>query len=989
MKYTQLDFEQICSPISTDLKVDLNIGPGDAYDLRSLSRLCANRITIHQDWGILGGRLLLKIIRSTAGKTFSESTKFLKIYLNREYYNFVMENAKKLDEIVDESKSNNKQSISIGVLEKTYLLKYNKCGNCKKDCPDCEKFYVGETPDQMYMRIATFTCMPDFDMIRQAYEYMSDQKYSHATPTMYNAGCERHQMASCFVLSIQDSLWSIEDHWTYIGEISRNSGGIGLDVSNIRHSYIGNSGKSDGVPALLKPIEKILDYVDQSKKRKGSAAIFLSIWHIDIEDFINLKVPVGQNGNDANKCLDLFYSVWCHDLFMQRCEEDANWTLFCPKRSPGLTEVWGDKFVELYTQYEKEGRGLKIVKARKLLKMIFDAQTKVGVPYICMVDRFNESNMQENIGIVRSSNLCVSGDTRILTHLGYQRIDELEGNNVYVWNGQQFSQTTVFKTGENQKMLKIKFSNGQDLTCTYYHKFYLNGKAEPIEAKDLVKGMQLISSDYPLILKGASQWHGQVPYDCDWSVKEKWIHGLIKSHGKISRRGFLHVTSGCEEFIKDCQLLFHTMSCNPVIVKNRKSNSWRMIVNPFDLFVIGVLKNSKNLTLTSDTRVFVTDIQVVQELHDTYCFKEERRGMGVFNGILTGQCSEIGLHTSDKEIASCNLASLCLSNFVRDGQFDFTEFSNVVRFVVRIMNNIIDRNFYLDRVPQIKYANLKNRPLGIGIQGLASTYALLEMIFDSEEAKELNNRIIQTMYYTAVDESANLARIDGAYPAFPGSPYSRGKLHPDLWKAPNGDTAKFLPEFDWAGLREKVKGGVRNSTLLALMPTASSSIIAEQTPCFEPINFIVGSKTLISGQYTFVCPEFAQDMEKLGVWSPELCEQIWADEGNVLGGIAHLKMPASLEGHPLKIARWRFLMDKYRTAHEIGPQESILQAIDRTPFVCQSQSINWFVSDPTWKHFYKNVIQSWRRGAKTVIYYARGKAGAKARAVAQCTSCTV
>lgn len=403
MKYTQEEFENICQPISTDLNVDLTLGPGDSYDLRSLSRLCANRITYTLDWGVLGARLALKIIRSTTGKTFSESTQLLSIYLHKPYYNFVMENADILDTIPHESHSDNKQAISIGVLEKTYLLKYNKCKNCKKDCPECEKFHVGETPEQMYMRIATFICMPNIDMIKTAYDYLSSQKYSHATPTMFNAGTERHQMASCFVLSVQDSLWSIEDHWTYVGEISRNSGGIGLDVSNIRHSHIANAGKSDGVPALLKPFESILDYVDQSKKRKGSAAIFLSIWHIDIEEFIGLKVPVGTNSigtnsvgtNSDDPTPNLFYSVWIQDLFFKRCKEDKDWTLFCPKRCPGLTEVWGPEFEKLYIEYENQGRGLKKVSARHILQQIYIAQTKTGIPYICVGDRFNESNMQK------------------------------------------------------------------------------------------------------------------------------------------------------------------------------------------------------------------------------------------------------------------------------------------------------------------------------------------------------------------------------------------------------------------------------------------------------------------------------------------------------------------------------------------------------------------------------------------------------------------
>jgi ribonucleotide reductase alpha subunit len=331
-----------------------------------------------------------------------------------------------------------------------------------------------------------------------------------------------------------------------------------------------------------------------------------------------------------------------------------------------------------------------------------------------------------------------------------------------------------------------------------------------------------------------------------------------------------------------------------------------------------------------------------------------------------------------------------LSKFVDDKtrEFNYSYLGEVTRFVIRFMNNIIDRNYYPERIPQIKYANLKNRPLGIGIQGLANTFAKMELLFDSEEAREVNDKIIQTIYYYAVDESANLAQQFGSYPAFEGSPYSKGLLHPDIWRAPNGDRSEFLDCYDWSSLRIKASKGMRNSTLLALMPTATSSIIAEQSPCFEPFNFIVGSKSLISGQYTVVCKEFVEDMQKLGVWNDDFAKQIYFDPDNNIGSIQNIKIPDSIKDSPLKVARWNFLMDKYRTAYEIGARESIKQALQRTPFVCQSQSTNWFVGKPSFNKWFKNVIGSWERGAKTCMYYMRGNSSMKARAAMACEGCT-
>lgn len=1145
MKYTQEQFEEICAPLSTDLSVDLSLGPADSYDLQSLSRLCANRITTHLDWSVLGARLHLQLIRKTAGKTFSESTNKLGIYLDQDYLNYIIEHKDELNKIPKEENSENRHAIAVGVVDKSYLLKYNKCNNCKQDCPECETFYVGETFEQMYMRIATFVCRPlndtdktgSIEMIKHAYKYLSDNVFSCATPTMYNAGTSRPQCASCFVKTIEDSLHSIEDNWMYTGEISRNSGGIGTDVSKIRHSQIGNAGKSDGVPALLKPYESILVYVDQSKKRKGSAAFYLATWHVDIEEFIMMKVPVGnqKGGHARNKCEDLFYSAWIPDIFMERARDDGDWTLFCPKRCPGLTEVWGKELDDLYLRYEREGKGVKTVKARSILHLLFEAQCKKGVPYMCFSDRFNECNMQKNIGVIRSSNLCVDGNTYILTEKGQKKIKNLKDQTIDVWNGQNFTTTTIQQTGENQDMMEIIFSNGSSLKCTPYHKFYIQKNVsrhtpknmytnpkwvEVVEAKDLTVGMKLIKTEFPIVetdkqfpyaythgaFCGDGTYEGKrndgklcgkktrdglsycgrhleyeqliptnknnisdtciaqlgniprltlyddkkklvvhldirmtnldqsgrlncklpldlpqkfkVPLNCCIQDKLEWFAGYCDMDGTISRNGTnesLQVGSIHKEFLVKIMLMLQTLGCDPKVTQNKEGgkklmpnhkggyqlyeckNMYRLLVNSNDLQTLVELGFSpKRLQITTRQPqrnakrfITVTSTKHLSKKANTYCFKEEERGMGIFNGVITGQCSEISLHTSDREIASCNLASLCLSKFINDKkEFDYNYLGEVTRFVVRFMNNIIDRNYYPDRIPQIKYANLKNRPLGIGIQGLANVFAKMELLFDSEEARQINDKIMQTIYYYAVDESANLAQEHGSYPAFEGSPYSKGLLHPDIWRAPNGERAQLVDCYNWATLRIKASKGMRNSTLIALMPTATSSIIAEQSPCFEPFNFIIGSKSLISGQYTVVCKEFVEDMQKLGVWNDEFSKQIFYDPDNNIGSVQNLKMPESIKGNKLKEARWTFLLNKYRTAYEIGARESIKQGLQRTPFVCQSQSINWFVGQPNFKKWYKNVLGSWERGAKTCMYYMRGNSSMKARAAMACEGCT-
>lgn len=774
---------------------DLDIEPYNlpgVYNIYDLIKTCSSKTCYDPQWGILAGRMLNNEINRTCGKTFSESTRLLKSQLNKEYYDFVQANAHLLDPIENPQNSRNRQSIAVFTCLKSYLRRYSKCGGCKQ-CNDCEILWVGENIEQMYLRVATFLAMPDIDRIYNIYNSLSLGYHSCATPTLYNAGAIRHQMASCFVGTVADNLHTIEDYWVAFGEISRNAGGIGCDFSRIRHSLIGNVGKSDGVAALLPTYQSILRYVDQSKKRKGSAAVFLAIWHIDIESIIKMKDPKGADSNNI-KCLDLNYCVWANDVFFKRVQDNAKWSLFCPAQCPGLSETYGDEFAQLYCKYESEGKYIKQVDARHLLFEIINVQIATGEPYLSNADTINRCNMQSNIGLIRSSNLC----------------------------------------------------------------------------------------------------------------------------------------------------------------------------------------------------------------------------------------QEVLLHTSDTEIASCNLASLCLPKFVHNREFDYTKFVSTIRLVVRMLDNVVSRNYYPDReleirqrnreriyaildnycgpvddkivdeivekmeskeiLQNIKNANLRNRPLGIGVQGLGDAIAKMDLCFDSPEAMELNNKISQYLYYYAVDESANIARELGNYPRFAGSPYESGILHPDKWVSPSGKSAVFLEELDWDALREKVKGGMRNSTLIAYMPTASTSIIAGNSPAAEPINCIIGTKTILSGQHVVLSNETYNDFKKLGVWTPRLVKEIMdehaekEEDGVVgVGGIQHLSMPPEIADNPLKRARFNYLLQKYRTAYELSTKCILNQAIARTPFTCQSQSMNLFINNPSIKQLMQIYNYGWQEGLKTLVYYLRGTAGTKAR----------
>merc|ERR1712166_1669813 len=271
-------------------------------------------------------------------------------------------------------------------------------------------------------------------------------------------------------------------------------------------------------------------------KRKGSFAIYLEPWHADIESFLDMKK---NHGDEEQRARDLFYALWIPDLFMKRVKEDSTWTLMCPDKCPGLSDVYGDEFGTLYEKYEKEGKGNKTVKARDIWLKVLDSQIETGTPYILYKDACNKKSNQQNLGTIKSSNLCcVKGDTLLLTNKGHQTIESLKDKKVNVWNGKEFSEVIVEQTNDSAELLTIEFSDGSELTCTKYHKFYIQTKyptskmkqdiiksksVKLIEAKDLKPNMKLIKCEYPII-------------DNKKGLKSAYTNGFFSGDGTYSNR---------------------------------------------------------------------------------------------------------------------------------------------------------------------------------------------------------------------------------------------------------------------------------------------------------------------------------------------------------------------------------------------------------------------------------------------------------------------
>lgn len=365
---------------------------------------CASLASTHPDYNILAGRIVVSNHQKNTSSSFQEVMSQLYNFRDKhgkqsslisdELYSISVEHGASLDALCDYSRDYLIDYFGFKTLERAYLMKIEK--------------QIVERPQHMWLRVAIGIHGNDFDRVKQTYEYMSQKYFTHATPTLFNAGTKRPQLSSCFLIAMeQDSISGIYSTLSDCANISKWAGGIGMHIHNIRAtgSHIrGTNGTSNGIVPMLRVFNNTAKYVDQGGgKRNGSFAIYLEPWHADIEIFLQMRK---NHGDEELKARDLFYGLWIPDLFMERVKTDGTWTLMCPDECPGLSDVYGDEFKTLYEKYEDSGRGRVTVSARKLWFQIMDAQMETGTPYLCYKDAANRKSNQKNVGIIKSSNLC-------------------------------------------------------------------------------------------------------------------------------------------------------------------------------------------------------------------------------------------------------------------------------------------------------------------------------------------------------------------------------------------------------------------------------------------------------------------------------------------------------------------------------------------------------------------------------------------------------
>ena len=818
------------------------------HEIDTLSaEICVGMITSDPDYEILATRIVASNLQKTAPPRFSEAMRILY------EAGIVTEEIKRLaptvDDIIDPERDFMFGYFGIKTLERGYLQKV--------------KNVVLETPQYMYMRVSLGIHGEDVQAACETYHAMSNGACIHATPTLFNAGTHRPQMSSCFLASNKfDSIDGIYDTLKECAQISKWAGGIGLHIHDVRANKSpikGTNGHSDGIIPMMRVYNATARYVNQAGRRKGSIAMYIEPWHADILDFLDIRL---NQGDEEARCRDLFSALWIPDLFMKRVEEGGTWSLFCPNKAKGLSDVYGDEFEALYEKYEREGLADATVPAVDIWKAIIKSQSETGTPYMLYKDACNKKSNQKNLGTIKSSNLCVAPETKILTREGQQTISELKDKDVEVWNGDEFSRVTVKQTGENQKLLTVRTSKGLSLRCTPYHKFWIVGHKEPVEAKDLRVDMEIIKQ--------------------------------------------------------------------------------------------------------TD---FISSVEDLGETADTYCFNEPLRHRGIFNGILTGNCSEIVEYSDPEETAVCNLSSIALPSFVENGVFNHKKLHEVTKMITRNLNKVIDRNFY--PTESARRSNMRHRPIGIGVQGLADVFIMCGLTFGCEKSRDLNAHIFETMYHAALEASCELAEVHGAYETFEGSPASQGILQFDMWER----KPRFSGLYDWEAMRARVKKGIRNSLLLAPMPTASTSQILGNNECFEPYTTNIYLRRTLAGEFVVVNKHLVKDLQALGLWSKEM-KDLMIKAGGSVQNITDI--PDDIK-------------EIYKTVWEISQKVIIDMAADRGVFVDQSQSMNLFVESPTLSKLSSMHMYAWKSGLKTGMYYLRSKA--KARPIqfsleAECTACS-
>lgn len=747
-----------------------------------------------------------------------------------------------------------------------------------------------ETPQFCFMLIpmTLFAEYPEPErttLIKETYKALTDKKISLPTPIMGGVRTPTRQFSSCVLIESDDSLDSINAAAAAIVKYVSQRAGIGINAGRIRaqgSEIRGGEAYHTGCIPFYKHFQTAVKSCSQGGLRGGAATLFYPMWHLEVESLLVLK---NNRGVEENRVRHMDYGVQINGLLYKRLLGGGKITLFSPSDVPGLYDAFFEdqkEFERLYTKYEVDDSiRKKHIPAVELFSTLLQERASTGRIYIHNVDHTNtHSPFDPSIAPVRQSNLCVVGETLILTDQGHKRIDTLVGQSVHVWNGHEFSEVTVQKTGENQKIVRVVTDSGQDLECTEYHKFYVKNdyhkEAVEVRAHELKEGDKLIDADIPVIEGGDKVLEDayRLGYDAHVTIvpstehtidtRVRWLAGAIDANKMYNGVGQVHGFSPIPTQLKNIQYLLQTVGVQSKIKQTELGDEFYLSLSSNNIKKLESLKLGDYLQKTqlsdlhvddNDTQVKIIGVKDEGRIADTYCFNEPLRHMGVFNGLLTGQCLEIALPTKplnnvddpDGEVALCTLAAFNL------GEIEYDEIPHLANLLVRLLDALLDYQNY--PLPAAQRSTMYRRTLGVGVINYAYWLAKNGKRYSDGSANNLTHKWFEKIQYSLMDTSVELAKEKGACEGFKETRMAQGILPIDTHKA-EVDTLHTEPyHCDWDGLRERIlKYGMRNSTLSALMPSETSSQVSNATNGIEPPRGLVSVKSSKDGILKQVVP---------------------------------------------------------------------------------------------------------------------------------------
>lgn len=983
---------------------------------------CASMTSIHSDYNVLAGRIIISNHQKNTNSSFVETMTMLYNFKNKknqhspliskELYDIVQSNPSMYDEICDYNRDYLIDYFGFKTLDRSYLIKINK--------------KTIERPQHMWLRVSIGIHGNDIEKVKETYYYMSNKYFTHATPTLFNAGTNTPQLSSCYLIAMEnDSIDGIYNTLKDCALISKMAGGIGLHIHNVRASgshIRGTNGTSNGIVPMLRVFNNTAKYVDQCVHpdtilytKNGPIAISQSIsgfteviGKTGIFEVVQKVLEHSYNGEMykvglATHLLPSLMITPEHPIYCLVNKRDKKDDEFQEMRNANKLEFdWveaKDLDVNDYIVYSVPSYIRDVPELTERLCYIYGL-ILVSIPRTTI-------NINDNyFFILKTQN---NGNTEILDFFQENSISYFMDENYIYWKkspslpfcnsdfydpqfphditiGIKWRYLPVSKTMEILRGIGNNHSSQLDKDV-----FFMKLRTQSTD-------IGIPYNNYMLIRVSSLQstyYSGSV-YDLQMNVEHNYLlEGGLVHNGGGKRNGSFAIYlepwhADIEHFLQmrknhgDEELkardLFYALWIPDLFMERVKTNKDWTLMCPNECPGLADVYGDEFVKLyekyeaedrgrkkISARALWFQILDAQMETGTPYLLykdsvnrKSNQKNLGTIKS--SNLCTEITEYSDENETAVCNLASIALPAFFEKDEngelfFNYTKLHEISKIVTKNLNKIIDINLY--PTEKTRVSNLKHRPIGIGVQGLADVFMIHGIPFTDERAKQINKDIFETIYHGALESSVEIAKIDGAYSTFQGSPASQGLLQFDLWNV-NVSNERY----NWTQLKEDiVKYGLRNSLLLAPMPTASTSQILGYNECIEPITSNIYSRRTLAGEFVIVNKYLMHDLIQLGLWNENIKNNIIANQGSI----------QQIDVIPQEIK------NKYKTVWELPMKDLIDMSKDRGVFICQSQSLNLWIEDPNYNNLTSMHFYSWSVGLKTGIYYLRRRSRHKAQ----------